>query len=166
MAVKGPYAYLLTESETLRIIGLANPAQLVEVGSLAIPSDATSLAVTDHYVVIGFDSSNGLHIVDVANPAAPRLVGTLAATGGIEAMSVQGHSLYTARFADIAVFDMSNPLRPLASAYRTVPASQERASIVADGDTVYLPQDTDGLLIFKTTPLTRSLNLPLIVGSY
>jgi hypothetical protein len=72
VAAQGAYVYIIAEG-TLYIVGVSDPAQPVEVGSLGfddVPEWGAQVAAAGEFVYVA--GENRLHVVDTSDPAAPR----------------------------------------------------------------------------------------------
>ena len=87
----------------------------VEVGSVRIGGDPTSVYVSGRYVYIVDLSSNDLKIIDATDPNNPELVGTLVIGGSPWAVRVAGRYAYVvdSNSDDLKVIDVSNPAAPV-----------------------------------------------------
>lgn len=82
LALAGPYAYVATYDDGLRVLDVSDPRAIREIGWLA-PADTQffALNVAGSYVyVTGFKSlfGYGLFVIDVSDPSTPRETGALA----------------------------------------------------------------------------------------
>ncbi len=63
--------------------------------------------IKDQYIFVNAPDS-GIHIIDNSDPAAPRNISFLRLVGNRD-MAIKGNTLYADGFADLAVYDISDP---------------------------------------------------------
>lgn len=130
--VVGSYAYVADGASGLRIIDVSNPVTPTQVGVVALPGSAYTVAVagSDAFVVTvpvwleacACYSRGGLYVVDVSHPTAPKVVGhgavadiaySATAANGAVYLSNSSGGLYTFKAppgaADVARAVVSRP---------------------------------------------------------
>ncbi|MBL7034052.1 MAG: T9SS type A sorting domain-containing protein [Candidatus Delongbacteria bacterium] len=110
----------------LRTLNIADPAAVVELGSLARPLKADRLVVDGDLAVIVLDGylqpyTDGLMLVDISNPSLPLISGTLELETNLAGIAMQDDYAFAAASGEgLKVIDISNPEQPfLAAVYDT-----------------------------------------------
>jgi hypothetical protein len=94
------------------IFSIANPSQLVRVGSLDTGEVIKGLCVSGNYAYIA-NYNNGLTIVDVSDPANPKKVGCYSKAIYAENVSISGSYAYIANGCNgVTIVDISDPSYP------------------------------------------------------
>lgn len=91
--VEGPFMYALFENLGLRILNIANPENIIEVGNLITYRPHISFSKKNEYIYT-VDGNNGLSIIDASMPNAPRLVSTKNTGGKGTSSLIIGNYLY------------------------------------------------------------------------
>ncbi|HEU5103851.1 MAG TPA: hypothetical protein VFU22_32765 [Roseiflexaceae bacterium] len=164
LAIAGNYAYIgtqtnvLTETGTLNIVNIADPAHPVEVAVYKIPG-ATWIAIgpiviLGHYAYVGDHTK--LHVVDIADPAHPQLVGSYApAQAVINCMAGENGYMYLGLSrgsvldrSALEIIDVSNPAAP-AKAGSIATQDDSAIDVAVAGQYAYmvsgLPSERGGL---------------------
>jgi hypothetical protein len=116
LAVSGRYAYITTNSTSLRILDISNPASPSSVGTMASASSGRSIAVSGKYAYIIEDmgANPRFRVVDISNPSAPTATGVINDLS-LNAAQLVVHGTY-AYIGDtsngIRIVDISNPRNP------------------------------------------------------
>lgn len=178
MDIAGNYLYLV--GRDLRILDIADPTALSQIGVYDLPinlADETASDVTvagDYaYIAAGF---TGLHIVNVSNPTAPVGVGIYDGLGFAQQVAVSGDYAYvTDAYGRVGAIDISDPAAPVevgiydaleeGGGFRRDMFVQSREGfddVAAVGDYIYAVDSSEGLFIFRLTAFpvhTRQLRL-------
>lgn len=158
--------YLLLTALLTSGLGAFAQATLTKLGSIAVPTYGTTLAVsgTTAYVLTASAGAQRLLIYDVSNSAAPRLVSFLdLETDGAPARHafVNGTLLYVSTFPrlntypsspNLLTIDVANPVLPFVRKAITVVGGTE-LFLAAKGTCVYALLDQKSLLyVFGSVP--------------
>jgi len=156
--VSGSYAYVAEGSSGIQILDVSNPAAPKAVGALPT-TNATRLAINGSNLYVA-DNSGGLKVIDVSNPANPQLVANPTLSGssgaGLERLALAGSRLYAA-FADLEVFDVTNPASPVGKGSASTTFLE---GLAVDGTLIYAAT-ADGLEVFSSLSTT-----PFLASSY
>jgi len=114
IAVAGNHACVALGYGGLGIFDVSNPANPVQVGSVAIRGNrsggAIGVTVSGGYAFV-VKGENGMDVVDVRNPARPRVVGTYR--GYCADVAVSGNYAYVAAWNQgLSIVDVSNAADP------------------------------------------------------
>ncbi len=143
--VTGPYAYVAFGSG-LRIINVANPANLYEVGYYANP--VAAVHVLDSLVYAACGSS--LRIINVADPASPYEVGYCDTPGGAEGLYVLDSLAYVASYyAGLRVINVADPTNPYELGYYDTPG--QACGVYVSGSYAYVADGTAGLRVINVS---------------
>jgi fibronectin-binding autotransporter adhesin len=134
LQIQGRYAYV-TNSSTLQIVDVSNPASPVSISSVAAGSNIKGLYVQGHYAYV---INTTLQIFDVSNPASPVSVGSVATTGTPQAVYVQGRYAYVVSSTSntLQIFDVSNPASPVSVG--SVAAGNNAQAVYVQGRYAYV----------------------------
>jgi hypothetical protein len=161
LAVAGERAYLAldgSEQDTLHVLDVSDPTQLVGVGQVALLGTGPNVALgpSAHYAYVAIvdclyhQCSGGLQVVDVRDPSLPRTVAWVEVPGGVFDVTVVGeHAFVAAGNRGVWVLDVSDPGLPRAVGWRDT-AGRAR-SIVMDGGRVYVADGQGGLLVLQAS---------------
>jgi hypothetical protein len=134
--ISGSYLYATLYYKGLAIINISDPLNPVVVGSAdrALSYGARVFVSGNHaYVasVTGGSGVSGLNIFDVSNPAAP--VYKTQVNALCRDVFVEGNRAYAACGANMAVYNMTDPLNPVLDAYYGTSADAVYSITVANG---------------------------------
>ena len=116
--VQGDKAYVAYGSEGLRILDVANPSNISELGHIDTPGDAREVVVKDNVAFVA-DRDEGVRVIDVSNPAAPSEI-TSIATPRARGIAISGNYVYVAASdSGLAVIDATNAASPVWVASRS-----------------------------------------------
>jgi hypothetical protein len=106
MAIYDHYAYI-SENDRLRIIDIADPANMVHVGYFAGNVPHSSVEVFDHYAII---QTSGPHVtvLDLVNPLSPSIVDRYSIDAPIAEARIIGNYLYLATAQSLWIYDISD----------------------------------------------------------
>ncbi len=114
VCIQGDYAYLSCNNDGLRIVNIANPAMVTEVGHF-MPSDvdevfASAVAVSGNYVYMDF-SNVGILIIDISNPGQPQEISRIPIAYGVGMIRIDGAYAYACGYGwkVISISDPANP---------------------------------------------------------
>lgn len=113
VAVKGNYAYVVTQgegSQVLRVLNVSNPSQPTDIGFAAELEGGTDIAVSGDRLYL-VDVIVGLSIWDISTPTSPVEVGEYTLPGNVRYLAIQGNYLYgSSSYPDrLYVIDISDP---------------------------------------------------------
>ena len=97
MAVAGTNVYLANSQDGLRIYGVSDPLNPVNIGHAAITklgSQLFAVAAAGNYAYVG-NTVDGLHIYDVSDPTNPAEVGSVN-VGFVRSIALLGNYVYLA----------------------------------------------------------------------
>jgi len=166
----GPYAYLAVGAG-LEIHDVRDPDHPVVLGRWVDPGLGTCQAIahSGDYVYLACDTT-GVHVIDVRVPSAPVRVFVIDQVGAIS-LALYGDALYVGFGADIAIWNVANPLGPVY--VRTIVSGVGVALlrvVVADGVLYVLYADgvvrTWELLGVRWDPVFLKLIANLSLGGY
>ena len=158
IVIAGRYAYLTTWNG-LKIVDIANPAALLELGTFYTTSlSLQDVFVQDHYAYLA-DGNNGLRIVDVANPSAPVQAGRYDTPGTASVVAVVGSYAYVSDYPGLSIINVANPAAPILAG--TLYADAHISAIVSAPPYVYLGSNNGLTILDATNPAA-----PGEVGSY
>jgi hypothetical protein len=155
----GSFVYEVGEYE-FTIFDVSTPTAPLQVGTLALPTYATSVAVAGGRAYVsrrlGGHGVSALDVIDVTDPAAPRLVRTIDGLYGHSARIV-GSRLYLL-YGNLQVVDIADPDQP------TLLGTWNGAGIDFDvaGDRVYVAALPADLMIVDVADAAN----PALVGSW
>ncbi len=163
ICIDGDLAYFTLREEGLRIYDisdLSNP-QLIGhfMGNLYHVSD---MAQVDHYLLL---AHGGLRVLDVSDPSAPFEVAYDGRTLNALDISLVGHTAFLACHVwGVAVFDITDPARPLFTGYYDTP---DRAYQVSSEDEDYVcVADRDKFLVLDCRQATNKLIDITLIADY
>jgi len=132
------------------------PGPMGRFHRLLLVEDSTPLVYVTHRDL-------GLSVVDRTNPGNLRTVDSLA-MAGLGGMVIDGDQLYVTRHdGPLAVFDISDRQQP--SLVTTIDAPGHPWNVVANGDTLYTADNTDGVGVFSRSTTEFEYSHHLDVGS-
>ncbi len=107
---QGNYAYVSgVRPQELVVFDISDPANLAQVGSMALTGPANAIYVAGGYAYI---TAEGLQVVDVSDPTWPVEVGFVGTQGMARGVTFVGGYAYVADFQSLLVIDVSNPAVP------------------------------------------------------
>jgi hypothetical protein len=178
MAVSPPWAYVCT-FDGLAVVDVGDPAQPQVIGTLALPGTSTCAEPFGEYLFMGYvDAGTGFRTIDVRDPEHPVLVSAVPLDRPVRSFCRSGDYLIFPnwedgqlrngdRQSDIAVYDISDPVHPVAAGAFTI----ENAYVdwlCADGNLLYasfwsfLNQFGNGVVIYDITDPAH----PAFLGRY
>lgn len=104
-ALDGDYLYVTEGDYQLRIFGVSNPEQPVQVLSFPLESRAKRIVIHDAVAYLTCD--DGLHVIDISDPLHPAQTGYTS--GYISDFDVVGGYVYTVNGNSLNVFNVSDP---------------------------------------------------------
>jgi hypothetical protein len=112
VAVDSDYACITDINRSLRIISVADPAHLFEVGHFDTTASQWGVAIIKRGYVYLPDSASGVHVISIADPAHPVEVGFLNTPSGIGRIAVAGQYAYMAGGTELLVVSVADPANP------------------------------------------------------
>jgi hypothetical protein len=144
----GTTAYILI-SGRVAIVDVSDPASPEYLGNDGLEESCFGFAISPPFLC--FTSAEGIHLVNISNPAVPQEISFVFLPGAHEkhAAGFSGDFLYTTRSDSLLVFDISDPVFPLAGT--AIPVDPDPIlsyrDIAIDGDLLYLADADGGLKI-------------------
>ena len=133
----------LTPSDLL-MLDITNPKQPSEVGKIALPAAAASMATTGHALYIAL--ANTLQTYDITNPAAPRLTQTIALPRGFTSIAADNKLLYGKDGLNLTVLSLADPFQPIVQAAYALPSGGvgivAANNILVDQGAIYVINDS------------------------
>ncbi|MBM3286260.1 MAG: hypothetical protein FJY88_02760 [Candidatus Eisenbacteria bacterium] len=126
-------AYLTDSSPALKVMNLSNPANPLQIGTLATPARGEVVEVHGSYAYVGY-LMRAMSVIDVSVPQLPRIVATVSAASGVMDMAAGGSWLYTVGWNGTRTIDIANPLAPVARGYLPIAGHK----IAVDGSHAYV----------------------------
>jgi hypothetical protein len=111
IAIKGNYAFMPTNTDTLYSIDISNKNFPVVVDKIDLGSFSSGIAINGNYAYAG--TSGGLKIVDITNPSNMNVVSSFG--GGYDKISpdLPNNRLFVSKSGQgFDVIDISNPINP------------------------------------------------------
>jgi len=147
----GPPPYPEIEPPGLRVIDVANPAALVQVGNVEFLSGPIqSYSYPTEVEVVGdlayiADFYAGLRTVDVSDPTTPVEIDLAASSARLpNSLSVvDGLAYVTSYRGGLSVFDLSDPRTPIEIGFLQLP--YRALDVAVEGETAYVADDEAGL---------------------
>jgi hypothetical protein len=112
--VQGQYAFVASRTAGLKVVNIANPSNLLGVGSLSPagcnwwgikPVNSNYAAVTDQY--------QGVYFINITNPAAPAIAGSLSSLSYLGDVYAFGQYAWVGSVGQGSLLlDISNPASP------------------------------------------------------
>jgi hypothetical protein len=130
VTVVGNYAYVA--GDTLDIVDISDPSNLIFKGSYLLGDIYSSVQVVGNYAYVA-DGSSGLKIIDVSNPTAPTLKGSYDSNNTYRFVQVVGDYAYAGAGSILEIIDVSTPIAPtLKGIYNTYSGSAYGVQIVGN----------------------------------
>lgn len=133
VAVADGFAYVLgvdsiTGAYELVVVDIANPAAPDDLGRLPlVEGDDVDVEVRDSIAYVAIDAE--VYVVDVSSPAAPLPLGSFRSCGSHAELEVRDNRLLVAgAWCGLAVFDLTDPLRPFELGLVSDDATSSQAS--------------------------------------
>jgi hypothetical protein len=147
LLLAGDIAYLADAENGLRVVNIANPSALFEVGFVKLSGYLLSLSQAGNKLVAATKDA-GLYILDVSTPTTPVEIGHLETTYGINDVEVSGNYAYLATTeGDLRIIDISHPVTPVeVGSYNLPPIypGSQATSLAIAGKTVYITTVASG----------------------
>ena len=154
----GDRAYVAKKGNGVDILDISNPPAITFLGNFAYSSQPPQSPIAKGvyplgnlmYVAAEWD---GLQIVDVSNPARPALLGEWTRSAFGEGVWSDGQVAYMAAshasgYAQVRVFDVSDPRRPFKTAYTTTPVRGSAVDLTVSDGYLYVAAEEGGVLVF------------------
>jgi hypothetical protein len=107
----GDKAYVAYGSAGIRILDIANPANVTQLGEFNTPGDARKVVVKDDVAFVA-DRDAGVRVIDVSNPASPTEI-TSFSTPRARDIAISGDYVFAAvSDSGLAIFDATNAASP------------------------------------------------------
>ena len=164
LAVQDSYVYVLSDSNRLRVISVADPANPVEVGHCDVHRAPQGIAVSGDYVyVAAWDS--GLRIISIADPTNPVEVAHVDTFGNTNSVAVSGDYAYVGA-EWLRVVLISDPTHPVAVG-RCVITYDPAAHIVVSGYYAYAEGwSSENLVVIRVADPAHPVQVWQLGGDY
>ena len=148
LRVGGDIAYIATDSGSLAIYNVANPARPVSLRRYSFPSGGNILDVDvrENFAFVAAGSL-GVYALDVSDPGNPVLVGKLSLGATARQIRITGNYASVADYAAMDILDIRDP-RALALALR-IPSNASTFGAYLTHDVTYIADDTAGLRLLN-----------------
>jgi hypothetical protein len=160
VALQDHFAFLAQGWRGLRILDVADPANPIEISSVALQGDARAVAVdgTFAYVIL---EPGSLAIIDISDPTSAAQIASYDLRGDARSVAVAGNLAYVpsagrlkldagglqvVSSAGLHVIDVADPAHPVEVAFAPTPAPG--TSVRVSVDRVYVAAGEAGLLAF------------------
>ncbi len=161
VALQDHFAFLAQGWRGLRILDVADPANPIEISSVALQGDARAVAVdgTFAYVIL---APGSLAVIDISDPTSAAQVASYDLRGNARSVAVTGKlayvpsaarlkldagGLHVVSSAGLHVIDIADPAHPVEVAFAPTPAPG--TSVRVSVDRVYVAAGEAGLLAFR-----------------
>ncbi|MBD3244088.1 MAG: hypothetical protein GF331_26080 [Chitinivibrionales bacterium] len=132
----------------LRIIDIATPDSLHQIGSIQLPAGHVEVALDGDYAYMASGAS-GVQVIDVRDPGAPRVVATYDTDGAAAGISIVGNLAFVAiREPNLLVLDITTPTALRLHLNTGLPAAS--LDVVATASNVYVSCEDSTLRIYGT----------------
>ncbi len=171
IAISGSVAYLAAWSSGVQVVDLTDPQNPLVVGSVPIPDQTTSIAVSGEYA---FCTTSGgdpacergvLHVIDISEPSNPHLVASESTDECATSVAVSGYRAYVTTWHNesghkaFQVFDVTDPEHPRFLSALDLPG-ETAMDVAVSGDYAYIAKYTSLEVVDISDP-----QYPRIVGS-
>ncbi len=145
-------AYVATSRNTsnrLKILNLANPANITQTASLETSYGINDVVASGIHAYLT-NNGTGLHAVDVSDPAHPTEVGSTMSAPQAQDIVISGYYAYVADGMNgLKIFDIRTPARP--GLLGSCPTPGRAYQLAVSGRYAYLACDTQGLRIIDVS---------------
>ncbi len=162
LAVQGDYAYVASDSERLRVVSIADPANPVEVGRCDIHRAPQGVAVSGDYVYVAATDS-GLGVISVADPTNPVEVARIDTIGLAYAVAVSGNHAYVFGEA-LSVVEISDPEHPVTLGRCNIRSWATYGDV--SGYYAYVVTYTNGLVVIRVADPSHPVQVWQQNGGY
>ncbi|MBK8500000.1 MAG: tail fiber domain-containing protein [Flavobacteriales bacterium] len=165
VAISGNYAYVLNQSNTIKVFDISNPAVPSLIATVATAGNyPIALAISGNYAYAVSGVNNNMMVFDISNPAAPSLINTIP-TGGVS-IAIAGSYAYVVNTAsdNMIVFDISSPSAP--GVIATIPTGPNPNCVAVSGNYAYVvDSNSDNMMVFDiSNPAVPSLSATISTG--
>lgn len=155
VVVKNGYAFVAARDEGVRVVDATNPSSPVELVPIMTPR-ARGISISGDYVYVAA-SDSGAAIIDVSDPPNPVWITSASDFYG-EGIAASENIVAVTKWDDIKLFDVTDPLNPVAKGETGV-LNTGTAGMAVSGGYLYV-SDFDSLRIFDIS----NLDAPVQVG--
>lgn len=161
VAVADTLAYIASFTDGLRVVSVADPAAMAEVGYLDTPGAANGIALRGTVAYLA-DYNGGLRVIDVSDPHSPQPISALSALLNAVAIALHGDYAYVACLdRGLRVLDISDPAAPVVLPARPLWMHQLKA-LTVHGNYLYVVDAGAGLLVFDISDPAQPLPIGLV----
>ena len=108
LTLVGSTSYIINDDRNLTILDASDPSAMTLLGSLALATPISDLAVHDQFAYLSSDE--GLFVVDVSDPTSPALIQQYESFQDITNLQFLGSYLYGQRLHHLKIYDATDPL--------------------------------------------------------
>lgn len=166
MAYQAPFLYAAGDSRMLTVLDSADPANLVEAGSLGLPGAVGKLAVQGDVAAVTFTDSAVLQLLGIADPTRPAFLGAVEVPAAPRSVALSATHAYVPAWDymesnhGVYVVDLSDPLTP--EVVGRVEVGDYPHNVVLDGSYAYVI-DSWGLTVLDLTAPAAPVPLGSVV---
>ena len=163
-------AYVADGQGGLKVVDIANPRQPTLLSEVALEGQAKDLQLYDGYVYVALGAA-GMAVVDVGDASNPVVVSTVDTPGSAVGVTISVEHAVVSDWNDLRVFDVRDPMRPIAVASERLPVFSEESGgrvtesdfsrtlgIASDGDIV-AALEWNGPVIYRLHPDQEQVDL-------
>jgi hypothetical protein len=167
VALTEGFAYVADANGRLTVVGVSDPAQPSEIGSLEVGGTPYDLTVRDRVVYMTTKGAGltSLYIVDASDPAHPALAGQYEiSTGQPKGVEVSGGHAYLAVESGLEIVSVADPAHPLRTALLRTGVNETVVAVALQGSAAYCALQMGGLAVVDvsdpTAPVRRGTFRP------
>ena len=135
---------------TVLFLAIASNAEIIELGFLDTPGEATDVAVADNFAYIA-DGQSGLRIIDISDPENPAETSAFDSPGDCYAVAVVGNRAFIADGQrGLRIVDVSDPEHP-AEIGAYVPEVGIAYDVVVSGNYAYISDLIAGVRVVNVS---------------
>jgi len=159
IALDGNLAFVCNRLEGLRILDIADPTDMHEIGAWPTETSCGSIALSGALAYIG-DWEVGIRVLDVSDPSAPALVGTAPIDGNPNDLCIRGDHLYVLDYGyGLRVIDVSDPAAPVEVG--SLETGSYNFGVDVEDDLCVLTRSAETVVISVSDPTN-----PVVLGSH
>ena len=111
IAIQGRYAFVAASSPALRVVDIADPAHLLEVGQYSFSGSAQNIFVAGNYAYLAVGTQ--VHIVSILTPTVPIGISIYDTAAYVSAAKVANGLIYIANgYNGVRIVSATNPYSP------------------------------------------------------
>jgi hypothetical protein len=148
VALDSDYACVTDIDGSLRVISVADPAHLFEVGHYDTTCSYLSPTIVKKGYVYLPDSISGVHVISIADPAHPVEVGFLYRPTAVGRIAVAGQYAYMVDTPELLIVSIADPANPVLVASCTTSATV-MGGVAVSGNYAYVIDFYQGLKVIS-----------------